>query len=278
MSIWFITGASRGLGAHLTAAALRRGHQVVATARDTANIRSAFPDADDALLPLRLDVTNRAEVTAAVNAAVAQFGQIDVLVNNAGRGHQGALEELTDDEIHALYDVNVFGVVAVTRAVLPVMRSARAGTIVNLSSYGGFQGVPGWGLYTSSKFAVEGFTEALRGEVSDLGITAGVVEPGDFRTDFLDGRSLTASAPMSAYNDTVVGQMRQLPTSANHQQPGDPAKAADRIIDAVDSGTFPERLFVGSDVLDVVTSKIDRVRTEVERQRGDAASTRFSEQ
>ncbi|MBT2498560.1 SDR family NAD(P)-dependent oxidoreductase [Agromyces sp. ISL-38] len=277
MSVWFITGASRGLGAAITRAALDAGHQVAATGRDLEKVRRAFPDAGDALLPVELDVTDRQQIAAAVAAAIDRFGGIDVLVNNAGRGHQGALEELTDQEIQALYAVNVFGLVAVTRAVLPVLRGKGAGTIVNLSSYGGFQGVPGFGAYTSSKFAVEGFTEALRAEVAELGITAGVVEPGDFRTDFLDGTSLTASAPLAAYDGTVVAQMRGLSEAVNHQQPGDPAKAAQIIVGAVDSGAFPERLFVGAEAIDIVTAKLDRVRDEVERQKTVASSTALTE-
>ncbi|MBT2501701.1 SDR family NAD(P)-dependent oxidoreductase [Curtobacterium sp. ISL-83] len=261
----------------MTRAALDAGHQVAATARDLDKVRQAFPDAGDALLAVELDVTNGEQIAAAVSATVERFGGIDVLVNNAGRGHQGALEELTDEEIQAIYAVNVFGLVAVTRAVLPVLRAKGAGTIVNVSSYGGFQGVPGFGAYTSSKFAVEGFTEALRGEVAELGIAAGVVEPGDFRTDFLDGTSLTASAPLAAYDATVVAQMRGLSGAANHQQPGDPAKAARIVVEAVESGAFPERLFVGIEAIDTVSAKLDRVRGEVERQRTVASSTAIAE-
>ncbi|HEX6448458.1 MAG TPA: oxidoreductase [Trebonia sp.] len=273
MSIWFITGASRGFGAEITRAALARGHQVVATARDAEQARAAFPDAGDALLPVTLDVTDPAQIDAAVRAATERFGRIDVLINNAGRGLLGAVEEATDTEVRSVYEVNVFSLLAVTRAVLPVMRAARHGTIVNLSSVGGFRGSAGWGVYASTKFAVEGFTEALRDEVAPLGIIAGVVEPGYFRTDFLDSSSLHVTAPIEDYATGPAGATRGRASGLNHAQPGDPVKGAQAIVDAVDSGEFPVRLFLGSDTIAAVSGKISAVGAEVERQREAAAST-----
>ncbi len=273
MSIWFITGASRGFGAEITKAALARGHRVVAAARNAQQLRDAFPEAGDALLPVQLDVTDAAQLEAAVAAAVERFGGIDVLVNNAGRGLLGAVEEGTDAQLRALYEVNVFGTLAVTRAVLPIMRAARAGTIVNLSSIGGFVSASGWGLYASTKFAVEGFTEALREELAPLGITAGVVEPGYFRTDFLDGSSLHVSAPIADYDATPAGAMRTIAADVNHQQPGDPVAGAAVIVETIDGGRFPVRLFLGSDTIGGVTDKIDQVRAELGRQHDVAIST-----
>jgi NAD(P)-dependent dehydrogenase (short-subunit alcohol dehydrogenase family) len=273
MSIWFITGASRGLGAEITRAALARGHQVVATARDAGQVRAAFPDAGDALLPVALDVTDPTQVDAAVRAATGRFGRIDVLINNAGRGLLGAVEEATGTEVRSVYEVNVFALLSVTRAVLPVMRSQRSGTIVNLSSIGGFRGSAGWGIYSSTKFAVEGITEALRDEVAPLGITVGVVEPGYFRTDFLDSSSLHATTPIEDYAGGPVGVTRDRADGLNHQQPGDPVKGAQAIVEAVDSGEFPVRLFLGSDTIAGVSAKIASVSAEIERQRPAAVST-----
>lgn len=273
MSIWFITGASRGFGAEITRAALVRGHRVVATARDAEQVRAAFPGAGDALLPVTLDVTDPAQIDAAVRAATARFGRIDVLINNAGRGLLSAVEEATDAEVRSVYEVNVFSLLAVTRAVLPVMRAARHGTIVNLSSIGGFRGSAGWGVYASTKFAVEGLTEALRDEVAPLGIIAGVVEPGYFRTDFLDSSSLHVTASIEDYAAGPAGATRGRASGLNHAQPGDPVKGARAIVDAVDNGEFPVRLFLGSDTIAAVSGKIDAVGAEVERQRAAAAST-----
>lgn len=273
MSIWFITGASRGFGAEITRAALARGHRVAATARDAGQARAAFPGAGEALLPVPLDVTDPAQVNAAVRAAVERFGGIDVLINNAGRGLLGAVEEATDADVRSVYEVNVFSVLAVTRAVLPVMRAARHGTIVNLSSIAGFRGSAGWGVYASTKFAVEGLTEALRNEVAPLGITAGVVEPGYFRTDFLDSSSLRVTAPIEDYAAGPMAATRGRASGLNHAQPGDPVKGARAIVEAVDSGEFPVRLFLGSDTVAAVSGKVAAVGAEVERQRAAALST-----
>jgi NAD(P)-dependent dehydrogenase (short-subunit alcohol dehydrogenase family) len=190
--VWMITGAARGIGARIAEAALAHGDAVVATSRDAASVQKRFP-AGDALLALPLDVTDEAQAAAAVQAALARFGRIDVLVNNAGYGLLGAVEEATADEVRRLYDTNVFGLLNVTRAVLPSMRARRSGRVINISSLGGYQSGPGFGVYCSTKFAVEGLSEALHGELAPLGIHVTVVEPGYFRTDFLDGNSLAVS-------------------------------------------------------------------------------------
>jgi NAD(P)-dependent dehydrogenase (short-subunit alcohol dehydrogenase family) len=273
MSIWFITGASRGFGAEITRAALARGHQVVATARDAGQVRAAFPDAGDALLPLALDVTDPAQAGVAVRTATGHFGRIDVLINNAGRGLLSAVEEATDAEVRSVYEVNVFALLSVTRAVLPVMRAQRGGTIVNLSSIGGFRGSAGWGVYASTKFAVEGITEALRAEVAPFGITAGVVEPGYFRTDFLDSSSLHVSDPIADYAEGPAAATRGRTAGLNHEQPGDPVTGARVIVEAVDSAEFPVRLFLGSDTIAGVSAKVASVSAEIERQRPAAVST-----
>lgn len=273
MARWFITGASRGFGAQLTRAALDAGHQVVATARDAEQVKAAFPDAGDALLAVPLDVTDEVRIHEAVARAVDAFGGIDVLINNAGRGLLGAVEEATPEQIRSIYDVNVFAVIAVAQAVLPLMREAGHGTIVNVSSIGGFRSAAGFGVYSSTKFAVEGITEALRKEVAPFGITAGIVEPGYFRTDFLDGSSLHTSGQIEAYSAGPVGDVRRIAAEISRNQPGDPARGARVIVEAVDSGSFPERLFLGSDTITAVQAKVDAVHAELQRQREIATST-----
>src|ERR1700733_4991119 len=177
MTVWFITGASRGFGIEITRQALGRGDQVIATARHPEAITQAIPDAGDALLALPLDVTSAGQAAAAVSAALARYGRIDPLLNDAGRGLLGAVEEVSDAEARAVFEVNVFGLLTVTRAVLPAMRKQEAGTIINISSSGGFIGRAGWALYCSTKFAVEGLSERKGHELAPLGIHAIALEP-----------------------------------------------------------------------------------------------------
>jgi NAD(P)-dependent dehydrogenase (short-subunit alcohol dehydrogenase family) len=193
MRVWFITGASRGFGALIAEAALQAGDAVVATARDP-NAVTARLGSHERLLATRLDVTSEAEAHEAAGQAVKKFGRIDILVNNAGYGLLGAIEEASAAETSRLFGTNVFGVLGVTRAVLPHMRRQRSGHVINVSSVGGYTGYPGWGVYGATKFAVEGISEALAAEVAPLGIKVTVVEPGFFRTDFLDDNSLVRTA------------------------------------------------------------------------------------
>jgi len=190
--VWLITGASRGLGAEMAKAALAAGDLVVATGRDPARVTAQL-GASEGLLPLALDVTSDASIRSAVDAALARFGRIDVLVNNAGFGVVGAVEETAAEDVRRVYETNVFGLLAVTRAVLPSMRARRAGHVINLSSVGGYRSGPGFGVYCSTKFAVEGLSEALHGELAPLGIAVTVVEPGYFRTEFLEPGSVQVS-------------------------------------------------------------------------------------
>src|SRR3979490_746792 len=203
MRVWFITGASRGFGALIAEAALKAGDAVVATARDP-NTVTARLGTHERLLATRLDVTREDEAQGAVGQAVKRFGRIDILVNNAGYGLLGAVEEASAEETQRLFGTNVFGLLAVTRAVLPHMRRQRAGHIINLSSVGGYAGFPGWGVYGATKFAVEGISEALAGEGAALGIKGTGVAPGFFRTDFLDDSSLSRTArEIDDYRETV---------------------------------------------------------------------------
>ncbi|MFI7065843.1 oxidoreductase [Kribbella sp. NPDC050124] len=238
MTTWLITGCSTGLGRAFAEAALDRGHNVVVTARDVAKVQDLADKYPDNALALPLDVTNDGQVTAALGAADERFGAIDVLVNNAGYGYRAAVEEGEDDAVQQLFDTHVFGTVRTIKAVLPGMRARRTGTIVNLSSIGARICPEGSGYYSAVKAAIEALTLSLRKEVAPLGITAVVVEPGGFRTDFA-GRSLTQSAtPIADYADTA-GKRRKEHDTGHGKQPGDPAKAAAALIQAVESDTPP---------------------------------------
>ena len=271
--IWFITGASRGFGLEIARVALDRGDAVVGTARDPGTVEAALPGHGDDLLALPLDVTSEEQAQAAVEAAVERFGRIDVLVNNAGRGLLGAVEEATDADVRAVYETNVFGLLAVTRAALPQLRRQRSGRIVNMSSMGGFSQGPGWGVYGSTKFAVEGLSEALGAELAPLGVGVTIVEPGAFRTDFLDGTSLQHVSRTIDDYDGNVGRMRGWAASSNGAQPGDPVKAAVAIVDAVTAAEPPTRLQLGADAVARVEQKLAHVAAETERWRAVALST-----
>jgi NAD(P)-dependent dehydrogenase (short-subunit alcohol dehydrogenase family) len=273
MSVWFITGASRGFGAEIVEKALAAGHQVVATARDTSAVAQRFPDAGTRLVLAKVDVTDEAQVAHAVSKAISAFGRIDVLVNNAGRGLLGAVEEAGDSAVRALYDTNVFGALNVIRATLPTMRAQRSGRIVNISSVGGFVGSPGWGIYNSTKFAVEGFSEALAKELGPLGISVTIVEPGYFRTDFLDSSSLhTESTTIDDYTATA-GATRERAVAVNHAQAGDPSKAAAAIVEVAESDAPPVRIQLGRDSFAAVSQKLQNVAEEQARWQETSVST-----
>ncbi|MBC7682005.1 MAG: SDR family NAD(P)-dependent oxidoreductase [Ferruginibacter sp.] len=257
---WFITGAARGIGAQVVQAALAAGHNVVATARQRDSIHLAH----DRLLALDLDVTNTAQADAATQAAVARFGRIDVLVNNAGYGQLGLFEESTATDAEQQFATNVFGLFHVTRAVLPVMRQQRAGHLFNLSSIAGMRGIPGGSLYCASKFAVEGFSEGLAQELAPFGIRVTIVEPGAFRTDFLDGQSMrTGSQPLVDYAAQSAQVVEGL-SARNHQQPGDPARLAAVLLQLAAHPQPPLRFAAGSDAVAIIRTKIEALRGELE--------------
>jgi NAD(P)-dependent dehydrogenase (short-subunit alcohol dehydrogenase family) len=258
---WFVTGAARGIGAHTVQAALAAGHNVVATARNPKNI---IPD-HDRLLALELDVTDPAQAEGAVQAAMSHFGRIDVLVNNAGYGQMGLFEEVSHAQVQAQFDTNVFGLLHVTRAILPVMRQQRAGRVLNISSIGGIQGgYPGASLYCASKFAIEGFSEGLDQEVADFGIKVTIVEPGFFRTDFLDSQSVRFGDLAVADYAAQSAAVRASYGAYNHQQPGDPARLATLLLQLAGHPTPPLRFAAGSDAVAVVSAKIDSLRAELQ--------------
>ncbi|WP_213979974.1 oxidoreductase [Sphingomonas sp. dw_22] len=275
MRTWFITGASRGFGALIARQALAAGDAVAATARDPEAVRAALGDHPN-LLALPLDVASEAQAHVAAAETVKRFGKIDVLVNNAGFGLLGAVEEATAEEIAAVYRTNVFGLLAVTRAVLPHMRERRSGHILNLSSIGGYRGGAGFGIYSSTKFAVEGLSEALAAELAPLGIKVTIVEPGYFRTDFLDARSLTVSPHRIADYDETAGAVRSRAAEVSHNQPGDPAKLAAALVQLVGEANPPLRMPFGSDTVAAIEAKNAFVAGELAQWRTLAVSTDFA--
>ena len=275
MKTWFITGASRGFGARVAELALAKGDNVVATARRAAAIAERFCEKPN-LLAAPLDVTNEAQARAAAALAVERFGRIDVLFNNAGFGLLGAVEEATATEIEALYRTNVFGVLAVTRAVLPTMRAQRSGRILNISSIGGYRGGAGFGIYCSTKFAVEGLSEALHDELAPLGIRVTVIEPGYFRTDFLDASSLSASATIIADYAGTAGAVRARAANLNHEQPGDPEKLARVLVDFAEAPDPPVRLPLGSDTVATIEAKHTSDAAILAKWRAVSVSTDFT--
>ena len=260
--VWFVTGASSGFGREIASAALAAGETVVAAVRRPEaldDLVAAHPGLVD---PIALDVTDAAAVEPAVNDAVARHGRIDVLVNNAGRTQVGAVEETTDDELRALFDLHVFGPFALTRAVLPHMRERRSGAIVMMSSVGGQVVMPGFGVYCATKFALEAVAETLAAEVAPYGIRVMAVEPGAFRTNLFGPGAAVLSEENPAYAETV-GPTRQFVTTGDGTQPGDPAQAAAAIRTALDAERTPVRLPLGGDAVDGIVAHLDAVRAEV---------------
>jgi NAD(P)-dependent dehydrogenase (short-subunit alcohol dehydrogenase family) len=273
MATWFITGASRGLGLEITRAALAGGDSVVAAARDPRKLPEDLQQHDRAL-SVTLDVTHSEEITAAVEAAVQRFGTIDVLVNNAGRGLLGALEEITDAAARSLFDLNVFGLINVTRAVLPGMRAAGAGKIVHIGSRSGFEGEPGVSMYSASKFAVAGISEALAVELEPFGIQSMVVEPGVFRTDFLDTSSLSTAVDLiPAYDGTPAHATLDWIDTANHKQLGDPRKGAALIYEVTCQDKLPGHLALGRDAIERQLVKIRSLQEDLAAWQDKSAAT-----
>ncbi|RKR29900.1 oxidoreductase [Arthrobacter oryzae] len=274
MTTWLITGCSTGLGRALAVAVLEHGDNVVVTARDTAKIQDLAERYPDTAVALALDVTDDAQVTAAVAAAEQRFGAVDVLVNNAGYGYRAAVEEGEDDAVRRLFDTHVFGTVRTIKAVLPGMRARRSGTIVNLSSIGARISPEGSGYYSAVKAAIEALTLSLRKEIAPLGIRAITVEPGAFRTDFA-GRSLTQAAePIADYADTA-GKRRKEHDTMHGSQNGDPAKAAAALIHVVESEDPPYLLLLGNDASNGFRAALDALRADADKWDSVSRSTDF---
>ncbi|RQO76594.1 short-chain dehydrogenase/reductase [Pedobacter sp. KBW01] len=273
--VWFVTGASKGLGLTLVKKLLGNGYHVAATSRNLSDLSKAVGEHEN-FLPLAVDLINEGSVEAAISQTISKFGRVDVVVNNAGYGMLGALEELSDKESRENFDINVFGSLNVIRKVLPQMRKQQSGHIFNISSIGGFSGnFPGFGIYCATKFAVAGFTESLAAEVKSQGIKATVVEPGYFRTEFLNASSLAVPAnPIDAYKEVRDSQaMHQ--NDINNQQPGDPAKAAEVMIEAAKSENPPLHLFLGPDAYQVAEAKITDVQRDMANWKYLATATNF---
>lgn len=271
--VWFITGCSTGFGRALAERVLARGWRVVATARDRARVADLSGDGDS-LLALDLDVTDAGQIAAAVDAAKTRFGRIDVLVNNAGYGYQAAIEEGVEEEIRAQFDANVFGLFALTRAVLPLMRHAGRGHILNITSVAGLAGFPASGYYAASKHAVEGWSDSLAAEVAPLGLHVTCVEPGPFRTDWA-GRSLRQTPNrIAAYAETAGARMKST-SDISGQQAGDPVRAADAMIALTERADPPRHLVLGRWGHDAVVQRLRERLAEIESLRDEALATDF---
>jgi len=260
--VWFITGCSTGFGHELSKTLLEAGYRVVVTARDPAKIADLVAPYPETGLALALNVDQPAQIAAAVKAATARFGRIDVLVNNAGYGYLAAVEEGEDAEIRAMFETNVFGLAAMCRAVLPILRAQNSGTIVNISSMGGVCGFPGIGYYNATKFAVEGLSEAMAKETAPLGVKVLIVEPGPFRTDWA-GRSLkTPKNAIDAYGETAVAR-RKATQAYSGTQAGDPVRGVRAIIETVEAEHLPLRLVLGSVAQDVIAARTEGFLAEL---------------
>jgi len=271
--IWLVTGAARGLGAAIAQAALDAGDHVVVTGRRREALVQTFGADSEALLSLALDVTDAAQIATAVETAVARFGRIDVLVNNAGYGHLGLFEETRPEDARVQFDTNVFGLFDMTRAVLPVMRARRSGHVFNISSIGGLLGGESGSIYCASKFAVEGFTESVAAEVRPFGIHMTIVEPGFFRTDFLDARSVRhADNPIADYAEASAA-VRAFYDARSHNQAGDPAKLGQALITLANAENPPVRWSAGTDAVGVVEMKSASLKAELDAWRDLSAST-----
>ncbi|KGD86334.1 MULTISPECIES: oxidoreductase [Rhizobium/Agrobacterium group] len=260
--VWFITGCSTGFGHELAKLTLDRGWPTVVTARDKSRVAD-LADGRDNALALDLDVTDTGQIIAAVKAAEEKFGRIDVLVNNAGYGYQAAIEEGEEDEIRAMFDANVFGLFAMTRAVLPGMRARRKGHILNITSLAGFMGLPGSGYYAATKHAVEGFSDALALETAPLGIKVTCVEPGPFRTDWA-GRSLRQTPSRIADYAETAGARMATTSGYSGRQPGDPVRAGEAMIRVTQTENAPRHLVLGAFAYDNITRKLGERRSQIE--------------
>lgn len=275
-NVWFITGASKGIGLVLAQRLLARGYRVAATSRDAAELARKIDAPKDRFLPLAMEIGDEASVKKAVTATISHFGALDVVVNNAGYGQFGAVEEVSDAEARRNYDVNVFGTLNVLRAALPRLREQRSGHVFNISSIGGLEGgFSGWGVYCSTKFAVAGLTESLRADLEPFGVKVTLVYPGYFRTDFLTSGSLARPAKrIDAYAGARESE-RQHTDQINGAQPGDPKKAADALIDVYERPAAPLHLLLGSDAVKMAEAKVAKLQSDITTLRPVSVATDF---
>lgn len=262
--VWLVTGASKGLGLTLVKRLLAEGYSVAATSRNKTELQKAVGEESSTFLPLEVDLIDENSVQQAVSKSIEKFGKLDVVVNNAGYGQLGTLEELTDQESRQNFDTNVFGSLNIIRASMPHLRHQGSGNIINIASIGGLSGdFPGWGIYCATKFAVVGFTEALAAEVKEFGVNATVVYPGYFRTDFLTGGSLrTPENEIEEY--TTARQLQKAhEQDINGNQPGDPEKAAAAMMELAAMENPPVHLVLGSDAFQMANSKLNALQNEI---------------
>jgi len=273
--VWFITGVSSGFGAALAEAVIAKGDVVAATFRKEAQAKDFTEKYKGKGIGVVMDVTDQTQIETAINQTVEQLGTIDVLVNNAGYGTIGALEEFSMNEIRAQMETNFFGAVAVTKKVLPLMRKKGSGSIVQISSASGFRAMAGFGNYNASKFALEGFSEALAQEVAPFGIQVIIVEPGPFRTQFAGTSVKLAQTKMQEYENNPASNMYRYITNIDGKQPGDPVRAANAIVDYVYSGKKELRLPMGKGALDGIKAKLAAVEKDLAANEALALSTDF---
>lgn len=262
--VWFVTGASKGLGLTLVKKLLTEGYSVAATSRNVSELQKVIIAENSDFLPLEVDLVNENSVSEAISKTVEKFGKLDVIVNNAGYGQLGTLEELTDKESRQNFDTNVFGSLNIIRKSMPYLRTQKSGLVINIASIGGLSGdFPGWGIYCATKFAVVGFTEALAAEAKEFGVNATVVYPGYFRTDFLTGGSLrTPKNEIDAYA-TARQIQKAHEQDINGNQPGDPEKAAVALIELAAMENPPVHLVLGSDAFQMATNKLSTLQNEI---------------
>lgn len=275
--VWFVTGASKGLGLTLVKKLLANGYRVAATSRNLQSLKEELGQTSDLFLPLSMDLTNNENVKAAIDQCVQHFGKIDVVVNNAGFGLIGTLEELSDKEVRDNYEVNVFGSLNVIRNVATHLRLQQSGYIFNIASIGGYSGgFAGFGIYCSTKFAVAGFTEGLAEEMKEFGVHVTVVYPGYFRTNFLSGDSIkTAAEPIAAYAGARASEQAHL-KDINGNQPNDPVRAAEILMEISERPTPPLHLFLGKDAYSVANEKIALIQQTMAEYKTLGTSTEIN--
>jgi len=274
--VWFITGASKGFGLEFINQLLTKGDAVAATSRSLSQLQTAANTTHENFLPLEVDLVNEQSVAKAIDATIAKFGRIDNIVNNAGYGLLGTIEELTDSESRQNFEVNVFGSLNVIRQALPHLRAQRSGHIFNISSIGGFVGdFPGFGIYCATKFAVNGFSESLAEEVKDFNINVTIVMPGYFRTNFLESDSLVTPKNVIADYQSTRDSQNFHQNQMNGNQPGDPVKGVAAVIKAAAEVNPPLYLFLGSDSVSIAEKKIDMLSKEIDKWKALSTSTDF---
>lgn len=259
--VWFITGCSTGFGRELAKEVLANGNKAVVASRNTDDVQDIVADYPDTAIAVKLDVTKADEIKTSIDEAIAKFGQIDVLVNNAGIGYFGAIEESEEDEVRRMFEINFFGLAAVTKAVLPLMRKKRSGHIVNVASIGGLVGFPAVGFYNATKFAVDGYSEALSKETAHLGIKVTVVAPSGFRTDWAGRSANNSKTVIEDYKESAEANKNNI-RGYSGKQPGDPVRAAKAIVKAIDSENPPLRLLLGAAALKGARNKLEQLKKD----------------